>query len=198
MFTGIITELGEIRSISSSEADVFRLEILLQTPQTRPLELGASVACAGVCLTVKDYNNEGFIADVSRETCEKTTITQWKPGDQINIERSLRLGDEFGGHLVFGHVDGVAQISQIHYHPDSLECWVSIPPAFLPLVAVKGSVCLNGTSLTINGIEDECVMICLVPHTCHVTTWKHVYEGEKINFEVDMLARYVSRFLEKQ
>lgn len=194
MFTGIVTDIGEVRRSDAADGGV-RLEIdSAYDPAT--IAVGASIACAGVCLTATSVTPGGrgaiFTADASAETLGKTTIGRWRQGTRINLERSLKVGDELGGHIVTGHVDGRAEILERHDEPNMCVLRFLPPASLLPLIAAKGSVALDGTSLTVNEASDT-FTVALIPHTLSATTWAERVPGEEVNIEVDPLARYVAR-----
>ncbi|MCH9764529.1 MAG: riboflavin synthase [Alphaproteobacteria bacterium] len=194
MFTGIITDIGEL-----VERDGGRFVIAsLFDPET--IALGASVACDGCCLTVTkiDAAETGaqFEVDVSNETLAKTTLDGWKVGQKMNLERALRAGDELGGHLVTGHVDGVAKIVSIEPDGDSQRFEFEVADDLARFVATKGSVALDGTSLTVNSVVDRRFTINLIPHTLTQTMWGRKKSGEVVNIEIDIFARYVARMME--
>ena len=161
------------------------------------IAIGASIACAGVCLTVVDKGADWFAVDVSSETLARTTLDSWQPGRHINLERALRLGDELGGHLVTGHVDGVAEVTSRRADGESTRFTIRPPRALARFVAAKGSVALDGVSLTVNEVGPEEFGICIIPHTAAMTTFGELAAGARVNLEIDMLARYVARLLEK-
>jgi len=195
MFTGLITDVGRLRSREPLEKGV-RFEIDTDLPMAE-IAIGASIACSGACLTVVEKGDGWFAVDVSGETLAKTTLGSWQAGRRVNLERSLRLGDELGGHIVSGHVDGVAEI--VDRRPDGEATrFIVRPPAELAhFVASKGSVALDGVSLTVNEISDGAFGICIIPHTAKHTTFEDLRPGDRVNLEIDMLARYVARLLEK-
>jgi riboflavin synthase len=194
MFTGIITALGTIRD---RKGGVFTVEAPYD-PAT--IALGASIAHDGCCLTVTSLTPIArgcrYTLDVSNETLSKTTLGAWQPGTVVNLERALKAGDELGGHMVTGHVDGVAEITSIRADGDSRRFIIAVPPALAPFIAAKGSVALDGTSLTVNEVDRTSFGINLIPHTLSVTTWGRKMAGDKINLEIDPLARYMARLLE--
>jgi len=197
MFTGIVTDVGEI--VSLKELDSRRLIGVACNAEAETIALGASIACAGVCLTVVGVTrkNKTVVAfDVAAETLAVTTARDWKVGDRLNLERSLRIGDELGGHLVSGHVDGVATILSRHDFDDLSRLRFRAPHELAPFLAKKGSVALDGTSLTVNEVEGDEFEALLIPHTLKVTTWGERKEGERVNLEVDQMARYAARLLE--
>ena len=159
------------------------------------IDLGASIACSGVCLTVIERDADWFAVEVSAESLSRTTIGTWQAGTQINLERALRLGDELGGHIVSGHVDGLAIIDQITRSGDSHELKISVPDALSKFIAEKGSVSLDGISLTVNAIEGSRFGVNIIDHTWGHTTLGHATIGQHLNLEIDMLARYVSRLI---
>jgi riboflavin synthase len=192
MFTGIISAIGRIDDIQ--KPGDWRLKIT--TPwDCAKIDLGASIACSGVCLTVVERDADWFAVEVSAESLSRTTIGTWQAGTQINLERALRLGDELGGHIVSGHVDGLAIIDQITRSGDSHELKISVPDALSKFIAEKGSVSLDGISLTVNAIEGSRFGVNIIDHTWGHTTLGHATIGQHLNLEIDMLARYVSRLI---
>jgi riboflavin synthase len=194
MFTGIVTDIGEVVSRSDG-----RFSIRTHVPADR-LEVGGSMACDGCCLTMTsiaaDAGGSLFTVDVSNETRGKTTLGEWEPGLKINLEPALRLGAELGGHLVTGHVDGLARIVDIVADGESQRISFEVPEHLAPYIAPKGSVCLNGVSLTVNEVSDCRFGVNLIPHTLTVTTWGAKTPGQLVNLEVDLFARYIARLLE--
>jgi riboflavin synthase len=194
MFTGIITDIGEVRSIVR-QPDI-RLVIGCGF-STGDVAIGASIACSGICLTVVEKGDDWFAVDASLETESLTTIGDWVVGTRINLERALRFGDELGGHIVSGHVDGVARIVARFADSDSWRYHIAVPEALAGYVAAKGSVSLDGVSLTVNEVTDgpdgTVFGINLIPHTIKCTTFDEKQPGHRLNMEVDMLARYVAR-----
>jgi riboflavin synthase len=195
MFTGIITDIGEIRAIER-RGDV-RLQIATHY-DTGNIDMGASIACHGVCLTAVDKGADWFAVDVSSETLKCSCLGDWQVGTPVNLERSLRVGDELGGHIVSGHVDGVATIVDLRPEGDSVRIEFELPEALALFVAPKGSVALNGASLTVNGVEGNRFGINIIPHTQERTTFGTAAVGERVNMEIDVLARYVARLREGQ
>jgi riboflavin synthase len=192
MFTGIISAIGRIDDIQ--KPGDWRLKIT--TPwDCAKIDLGASIACSGVCLTVIERDADWFAVEFSAESLSRTTIGTWQAGTQINLERALRLGDELGGHIVSGHVDGLAIIDQITRSGDSHELKISVPDALSKFIAEKGSVSLDGISLTVNAIEGSRFGVNIIDHTWGHTTLGHATIGQHLNLEIDMLARYVSRLI---
>lgn len=194
MFTGIITDVGRIRSIEGDEDKQFIFETNYDLSS---VDIGASIACNGVCLTVVDKGTGYFGADVSAETIGVTTAGSWKNDSEINLERSLKLGDELGGHIVTGHVDCVGKISRFDQVGDSIALNIIVPAQHKHLIAEKGSITVNGASLTVNAVKDtvdNCEFsINLIPHTQAVTSFRSSQLGDAVNIEFDVLARYVSR-----
>lgn len=194
MFTGIVTDIGEVVA-----RDGGRFSIRTHVPAER-LEIGASMACDGCCLTITSVRAEAagsdFSVDVSNETRGKTTLGEWEPGRKINLEQPLRLGQELGGHLVTGHVDGLARIIEIVADGESRRYAFEVPDHLAPFIAPKGSVCLDGVSLTVNEVSDRRFGVNLIPHTLTVTTWGAKTPGQLVNLEVDLFARYIARLLE--
>lgn len=195
MFTGIVTDQGEIRTLVP-RGD---LKARIATGyDTGTIEIGASIACDGVCLTATALGEDWFEVDISAETVSKTNIADWAEGRRINLERALRLGDELGGHIVSGHVDGVAEVTGLREEGDSTRITFRAPDALARFIAPKGSVALNGTSLTVNEVDGVEFGVNLIPHTKAVTNWGAVAPGDRINLEIDTLARYVARLQDWQ
>ena len=190
MFTGIITDVGTIRSVVR-RGDL-RIEIATAYDVTT-VDMGASIACDGVCLTVVEKTSDSFCVDVSAESAGLTNIGGWTAGRPINLERALKVGDELGGHIVSGHVDGVAEIVALRDEGDSTRVTLRAPEALAKFIAPKGSVALNGTSLTVNEVNGTDFGINFIPHTKAVTTWGSAAVGDRVNLEIDTLARYVAR-----
>lgn len=193
MFTGLITDVGEVREITR-RGDA-RL-VIATNYEVDGIVIGASIACSGICLTVTAKGageDRWFAVCASAETSARTTISEWSAGQRINLERPLRLGDELGGHIVAGHVDGVARILTITPEGDSLRMMVEAPDAFSRYIAPKGSVALDGVSLTVNEVDGARFSINVIPHTLSVTTLGLATRGTRLNFEADLLARYVAR-----
>jgi riboflavin synthase len=196
MFTGIITDQGTILALE--QAGDLRVRIGTGY-DVSGIDLGASIACDGVCLTVVDLGRDPqnwFEVQVSAETLSKSNLDTWAIGRTVNLERALKVGDELGGHIVSGHVDGVAHVVDIRDEGDSTRVTFEAPPALARFIAPKGSVALNGTSLTVNEVEGNRFGINFIPHTKTVTTWGRVAVGDAINLEIDTLARYVARLAE--
>ncbi|MBA1157261.1 riboflavin synthase [Microvirga mediterraneensis] len=203
MFTGIVTDVGEIAAAEGAQGTLKRLRIHSSyDPAT--IALGASIACGGPCLTVVAVGaREGgcwFDVDAAAETLDRTTVGDWRAGTRINLERSLKIGDELGGHIVTGHVDGVATIVAKESITAGDDPWgptarftIKAPHALAPFIAEKGSVCLDGTSLTVNSVNDDMFSVLIIPHTLTVTTWGDRQVGDKLNLEVDLMARYAAR-----
>ncbi len=193
MFTGIITDVGEIASLEQ-RGD---LKARIRTKyDTRGIELGASIASDGVCLTVIALGDDWYDAEISAETVSKTNLGDWSEGRAVNLERALKVGDELGGHIVSGHVDGVAEIVAMKDEGDSTRFTFKAPESLAKFIAPKGSVALNGTSLTVNEVDGCDFGVNIIPHTKEVTTWGRAKVGDKINLEIDTLARYVARLAE--
>jgi riboflavin synthase len=190
MFTGIITDMGEVVSIDKQGDWKIRIRTKFDTA---PVPIGASIACSGVCLTVVEKGADDFLVQVSQETLDKTVIGQWDVGTRINLEQSLKLGDELGGHLVFGHVDGLGEVVSIKQIMDSHEVIVALPENLKHLAAAKGSIALDGTSLTVNDVKDNQIFLNIIPHTWDVTSFGKIKVGQKLHVEADMLARYAAR-----
>jgi riboflavin synthase len=193
MFTGIITDIGRIVSVEQ-RGD---LHARIGTGyDTGGIEIGASIACDGVCLTVVALGADWFEVDISAETVSRTNLSRWQAGRRVNLERALRVGDELGGHIVSGHVDGLAEVVSIRPEGESTRFTLRAPADLARFIAPKGSVALNGTSLTVNEVAGREFGINLIPHTQAVTTWGEVALGDPVNLEIDTLARYVARLAE--
>jgi riboflavin synthase len=195
MFTGLISDVGTIRDALGG-----RLHIVSRYDPA-DIAIGASIACDGCCLTVVACEADGaggsvFQVDASAETLSRSTLGSWRAGRRINLERALRLGDELGGHLVSGHIDGIAVITARQPDGLSVRFEFETPLALAPLIAEKGSVALDGTSLTVNTVADQRFSVNLIPHSLAVTTWQEKHVGDQVNLEVDMFARYIARLLE--
>ena len=194
MFTGIVTDLGRVRSVSPGGVT----RIVLETAyDTAGIAMGASIACNGACLSVVDKGPGWFAVDASAETLARTTIGSWRSGTPVNLERPLKLGDELGGHLVSGHVDGLAEITERRPDGDSLRFEIRVPAAFQRFIAPKGSVALDGVSLTVNEVEGEVFGVNIIPVTQRETSFGKLAPGERVNLEIDMLARYLARLMER-
>ncbi|MBM3504826.1 MAG: riboflavin synthase [Alphaproteobacteria bacterium] len=190
MFTGIITDVGTVRSVDRP-SDV---RIAIETRfDTATIPLGASIACSGPCLTVVEKGPGWFAVNVSTETLSKTTLGDWRPRQRINLERSLRVGDELGGHLVSGHVDGVATLVSRRPEAGSVRMTFAAPASLARYIAPKGAVAIDGTSLTVNEVDGVNFGVNIIPHTLQVTTFGDLQPGARVNIEVDVLARYVDR-----
>ena len=200
MFSGIVTDCGQVCSLDSNSGG---LVVGIATSwDLDKIDTGASIACSGTCLTLTEKSNGRFSADVSRETMSRTTLGLWKVGSPVNLERSLAMGEEIGGHLVSGHVDAVAKVSRVEEQADSTDMTFCAPASVAPFIAEKGSIALDGVSLTITFVEDreqDCQFgVSIIPHTRHVTTFSGLTTGDRVNLEIDMLARYMHRLLESR
>ena len=193
MFTGIITDMGVVQKLEHRGDLLARLGCHYDMSG---VELGASIACDGVCLTVIATGADWFDVEISAETLSKTNLDTWAEGRTVNLERALKVGDELGGHIVSGHVDGVAQLVTLSDEGDSTRMTFRAPDALAKFIAPKGSIALNGTSLTVNEVDGATFGVNVIPHTKQVTTWGRVAEGDAINLEVDTMARYVARLQE--
>jgi riboflavin synthase len=195
MFTGITTDLGHVSAILRRGDTLFTFETAYEAEN---IAIGASICCSGACLTVIDKEKGKFSASVSQETLSKTTLGLWQEGTPVNFERALKVGDELGGHIVSGHVDGVAKLERTASEGDSMRYTFQTPPHLQKFVASKGSLALDGVSLTVNETEGDLFGVNLIPHTLEVTTLGKLSPGDGVNLEIDMLARYVARLLEKE
>lgn len=199
MFTGIITDIGTVRSVE--QRDDLRLAIGCGYDMAG-VDLGASIACSGVCLTVVDKGPDWFAVDVSDESLGRTALGMWGPSQHLNLERALRIGDELGGHLVTGHVDGAGAVAEIHSEGDSVRLLIVAPAALGKFIATKGSITLDGVSLTVNEVTDSVgetrFAVNIIPHTAKHTTLGSLSVGEEVNLEIDVLARYLQRLEESR
>ncbi|WP_037307657.1 riboflavin synthase [Ruegeria halocynthiae] len=193
MFTGIVTDIGTVTELDQQGDLRARIKTRYDTAG---IEIGASIASDGVCLTVIALGGDWYDVQISAETVSKTNLNAWKVGKRVNLERALKVGDELGGHIVSGHVDGVAEVVALQDEGDSTRVTLRAPKELARFVAPKGSVALNGTSLTVNDVDGCDFGINFIPHTKEVTTWGDVSVGEQVNLEIDTLARYVARLSE--
>lgn len=196
MFTGIITDVGRVRSIRDTNRDR-RFEIET-TFDTQTIDLGASVCHGGCCLTVVDKGPGWLAVEVSAESLSKTTLSDWVEGSRVNLERALRSGDELGGHYVSGHVDGVGEVVSVEPEGGSHRVRIRAPRPLHRFIAPKGSIAMDGVSLTVNEVEDDVFGVNIIPHTWDVTTLGDLRAGSRVNLEIDVLARYVARWQETQ
>ncbi len=198
MFTGIVTDIGEIVSVDPGGKEGDRRFVIATKHDMTPIAIGASIACSGCCLTVIEKKDGRFAVEVSAESLDKTHLGDWTVGSRLNLELSLKLGDELGGHLVYGHVDGVGKIVSMMPEGGSVRFVFEAPPEVARFVAAKGSIAIDGTSLTVNEVDGNRFGVNVISHTQAVTTLGHARVGQRVNLEVDMLARYVARLLEHQ
>ncbi|HTH16490.1 MAG TPA: riboflavin synthase [Magnetospirillum sp.] len=196
MFTGIVTDLGEVRRVVRDQGQDARFEVATHY-DLATVDIGASIAHNGVCLTVIEKGADSYVIQASAETLSKTTLGSWTAGAKVNLERACKVGDELGGHIVSGHVDGVATVVSIRSENESLRFTFEAPVELAKFVAPKGSVALDGVSLTVNEVDGRRFGINVIPHTQAVTTFGGLHEGDRVNMEIDMLARYVARLLER-
>lgn len=194
MFTGIISDVGRVRAVTPGGDTGFTIATAYDTGG---IALGASIACAGACLTVTGTGEGWFAVQASAETLARTTLGRWREGTPINLERALKLGDELGGHILSGHIDAVAEIVARRPEGDSLRLVIEVPAPFAKAIAPKGSVALDGVSLTVNEVEDRRFGVNIIPHTQAKTTLGSAQPGDRVNLEIDVLARYVARLLGK-
>jgi len=194
MFTGIVTDIGRVREVRETDRDR-RYEIETAW-NTAGIDLGASISHAGCCLTVTEKGADWFAVEVSNETLSKTTLGAWKTGDGVNLERAAKLGDEMGGHVVSGHVDGLGRIVSITPEGGSHRIEVEAPAPLHRYIAAKGSITVDGVSLTVNAVEGQVFSLNIIPHTWEVTTLGRLRVGDPVNLEIDMLARYLARWQE--
>ena len=196
MFTGIVTDVGEITAVKPGGQTGDRRFVVRTRHDMKPVAMGASIACSGCCLTVVEKGADWFAVEASGETLDKTHLGDWKEGSRINLEMSLKLGDELGGHLVYGHVDGVGKVAAMTPEGGSVRFTFEVPADLAPFIASKGSVAVDGISLTVNEVRGNRFGVNVISHTQAVTTLGQVKVGQRVNLEVDMLARYVQRLLE--
>jgi riboflavin synthase len=194
MFTGIVTDVGRVRSVRETNRDRrFEIETSFDLDT---LAIGASISHAGCCLTVVEKGADWFAVEVSGETLGLTTLDAWMEGRRINLERAARVGDELGGHIVSGHVDGIGEVLSVEAEGGSHRVRIRAPRPLHRFIAPKGSITVEGVSLTVNGVEDDVFGVNLIPHTWEVTTLGELKPGSRVNLEIDMLARYLARFQE--
>lgn len=194
MFTGLVQDIGEIEQVTPLEEGV-RLTIKVSALDLEREKIGASICCSGCCLTVTGKTANVFEVDVSAETLSKTNLGAWRQNSRVNLEPSLRMGDELGGHLVYGHVDALAELSDIREEGESMRLTITPPPELMRFIAPKGSIALDGVSLTVNEVDTHSFGVNIIPHTWERTTLADRKVGDKLNIEIDMLARYVARMI---
>ncbi len=201
MFTGIVTDIGEVRSVTARTNTLSRIEIACGY-DAATIALGASISCSGVCLTVVDVVEAGggsvFAVDAAAETLRLTSAGRWQAGTKLNLERSLKAGDELGGHIVSGHVDGLADVLSREDFTDQARFILRAPASLSRFIAAKGSVALDGVSLTVNDVSGDEFSVHIIPHTLAVTTFGAVKAGSRLNLEIDVMARYAARLLQTQ
>jgi riboflavin synthase len=199
MFTGIVTALGDVRSVKPRAGNLHRITIACGYPRAELID-GASIACSGVCMTVVGAGEEDgrawFAVDAAAETLALTTVGRWRHGSKVNLERPLKFGDELGGHMVAGHVDGLASVAAREDMTDSARFALRAPPDLARFIAPKGSVTLDGVSLTINEVAGDTFSVLIIPHTLQVTTFGALRQGDDVNLEIDTMARYAARLME--
>ena len=199
MFTGIVTDIGEVLAVTPRAAGLHRLTIGCSYDRAS-IGLGSSIACAGICLTAVEVGDRDgrawFAVDAAAETLAVTTAASWRQGTRINLERALMIGGELGGHLVSGHVDGIAQVLAREDLPDMARFTLLAPAALARFIAPKGSVTLDGTSLTVNAVDGNSFGVLIIPHTLDATTLRANRKGDALNLEVDLMARYAARLIE--
>jgi riboflavin synthase len=200
MFTGIVTDIGEVIAVEPRAASLVRLTIGCSYDPPS-IAVGASIACAGVCLTVTTRGDDGgrawFAADAAAETLHVTTAGRWRAGTPLNLERALKVGDELGGHMVAGHVDGLAAVAAREDLTDMTRITFRVPARLARFIAPKGSVALDGVSLTVNAVTEDAFSVLIIPHTLAVTTLRALVVGDEVNLEADLMARYAARLLER-
>jgi len=197
MFTGIIEAVGTIKAININ-AQGARLVIATNSLNMDDVKLGDSIATNGICLTVVDFDQHSYSADVSNETLQRTGFAHYNVGMQVNLEKAMLASTRFGGHMVSGHVDGISEVLSITNNGNSIEYWLSMPTDLAHYIAEKGSVTIDGTSLTVNALSDDKFRLTIVPHTVKETVFAYYKVGTKVNLEVDLIARYLERLLTKE
>jgi len=199
MFTGIVTDVGEVRSVKPRANNLHRITIFCHYPRAELIE-GASIACSGVCLTIVDAGEEDgrfwFAVDAADETLRITSVGRWRQYSHVNLERPLRLGDDLGGHMVAGHVDGLATVIARKDMTDMARFVLRAPAELARFIAPKGSVALDGVSLTVNAVEGNTFSVLIIPHTLQVTTFGSLRKDDAVNLEIDTMARYAARLIE--
>jgi riboflavin synthase len=199
MFTGIVTDVGDVLAIEERAEGLRRLTVGCGYDRAS-IAIGASIACSGPCLTVTATGEQGgrttFAVDAAAETLAVTTVGRWHPGMRVNLERALKVGDELGGHIVSGHVDGIAEVVAREDMPDMARFTIRVPKPLARFIAPKGSVALDGISLTVNDVTDDTFSVLIIPHTLAVTTFGALRRGDALNLEVDQMARYAARLME--
>lgn len=195
MFTGIISDLGRVRAVVKTGDTRFEFATRYDTAA---IDIGASICCSGACMTVIDKGDGWFAISASDESLSCTTMGDWREGTPVNFERSLRMGDEMGGHIVSGHVDGVGEVVAVTPENESVRLRFRVPDKLAHFIAPKGSVAIDGVSMTVNEVEDGVFGVNVIPHTQEVTTLGRLKVGSRVNLEIDMLARYVARLLERE
>ncbi len=193
MFTGIVTDLGAVKAVENATGTRF---VFSTSYRMEKVPLGASIACSGCCLTVVEKGDGWFVSDVSPETLAVTTLADWVPGTPVNLEKAMRMGDEFGGHIVSGHIDGIATVMDLIPDGSTTRIVFDIPLELSRFVAAKGSVTVDGVSLTVNTVSGNSFGVSVIPHTSQMTTLGQTVIGGRHNFEIDLLARYVGRLAE--
>jgi riboflavin synthase len=198
MFTGIVTDMGKVRSVKPRADNLHRIFIYCSYPRAKLVE-GASMACSGVCMTIvgagKDDGHTWFAVDAAAETLSTTTVVRWRRGTRVNLERPLKLGDELGGHLVAGHVDGLATVVAREDMTDMARLLLRAPEPLTRFIVRKGSVALDGVSLTVNAVEDDTFSVLIISHSLRVTTLGSLRRGDDVNLEVDTMARYAAQLI---
>ena len=194
MFTGIVTDVGRLRAVRETNRDL-RFEVETSFDLST-IDMGASISHAGCCLTIVEKGDNWFAVEISGETISLTTLGTWKEGDPINLERAARVGDELGGHIVSGHVDGVGEVISVESEGGSHRVKIRVPRPLHRFIAPKGSITVDGVSLTVNEVDDDVFGVNLIPHTWDVTTLGRLQSGAKVHLEIDMLARYLARWRE--
>jgi riboflavin synthase len=196
MFTGIVTDIGEVLGVEERAEGLRRLTIACAYDPAS-IAIGASISCSGVCMTAVATGKDSFAVDAAAETLRVTTVGRWQKGMRVNLERSLKIGDELGGHLVSGHVDGMATLTAREDLTEMARLTLRVPKTLARFIAQKGSVALDGISLTVNDVADDQFSVLIIPHTLSVTTLGALKAGDALNLEVDVMARYAARLMER-
>jgi riboflavin synthase len=196
MFTGIVTDIGEVLGVEERAEGLRRLTIACAYDPAS-IAIGASICCSGVCMTAVATGKDSFAVDAAAETLRVTTVGRWQKGTRVNLERSLKIGDELGGHLVSGHVDGIATLTARENLTDMAQLTLRVPKPLARFIAQKGSAALDGVSLTVNEVTADTFSVLIIPHTLSVTTLGTLKAGDALNLEVDVMARYAARLMEK-
>ena len=196
MFTGIITDIGTVKAVENRKLG--KRMTIESSFSEKDIDLGASISCDGACMTVTEKGKNWFVVDVSQESLDKTTLDYWKKGTKVNLERALKVGDEIGGHMVTGHIDAIAVVAKKQKAGESVKFSIKAPKALMQFIATKGSVTINGVSLTVNSVKGDVFELNLIPHSLKNTTFLGLEKGDRVNLEIDTIARYVANIVGKK